>query len=141
MGIELDIQGGGYPSLNLAIPYYFITCNMSIEESNKTSIITVSEPYDFTNSNEGNIIRGEIINIVEDNCLIFKTNNILNFDDIKGDILVLFVRSGNINSFLDFGTRISINGGFLLTEYHSNLSIDFLKENSKFVLIGTLTNT
>lgn len=106
---------------------------------NRSYIITVSEPWDFNNSNNENIIRGNIINIVGDNCLLFKAIDVLNFDNIKGDILVLLVRSGDINSFLDFGTTISINGGLLLSEYRENLSINFLKENSKFVLIGSLS--
>ena len=95
---------------------------------NRSYIITVSEPWDFNNSNNENIIS-----------LLFKAIDVLNFDNIKGDVLVLLVRSGDINSFLDFGTTISINGGLLLSEYRENLSINFLKENSKFVLIGSLS--
>ncbi len=106
---------------------------------NEKYIITVSEPWDFNNFDEGNIIRGEIVDFVEGNCLLFKSDNVLDFNGLNGCILVLFARFRHISPLLKSDTIISVNGGLLLSEYHEGLSLDFLKKNSKFVLIGSLS--
>lgn len=101
--------------------------------------ITVSEPWDYKGCDTGNLIRGKIISEINSSCCIFQANETLCFDKLQGNILVLFARFEKDIQFLNIKNGISINGGLLLSEYHVDKSIDYLKEHSKFVLIGELS--
>jgi hypothetical protein len=103
-------------------------------------IISVGEPWDFKTSDGQNIIKGAILKILSKACLVFKSNSIINIHGLKGDILILTSRSV-VSNFYDLKNTIdlvTINGGLLLNEYNENTSEQILKENSKFIIIGTI---
>ena len=103
--------------------------------------ITVSEPWDFESSDGQNIIRGNILSIKNNQCIVFKSNNDLQFNDVKGNILILFPRHYGYDFSNFYNEIIAFNGGLLLTEYDENLSEKELEENSKFVIIGSIRET
>jgi hypothetical protein len=101
--------------------------------------ISVAEPWDFQSQDGQNKIKGKILSIKSNQCLIFRSNYDLIFGDIRGDILVLFPRHYGVD-FSDLeDKRLAFNGGLLLKEYNENLSEKELEENSKFVIIGSIT--
>ncbi|WP_026714016.1 hypothetical protein [Flavobacterium daejeonense] len=104
----------------------------------ETYIITIAEPWDFESPDGKNIIRGTILSIIDSVFLIFKTNYILNFGGISGDILILSPRFKDDNFNNVTSKKISVNGGLFLNDYNTGLEERKLKDNSKFVLIGTL---
>lgn len=107
-------------------------------DNKKTYTITVAEPWDFKSPDGKNIIRGIILSIVNSYLLIFKANYLLNFDGVSGDTLILSPRLKDGN-FENITTKeIDVNGGLFLDDYDGNFEESKLKENSKFVLIGTL---
>lgn len=107
-------------------------------DNNKTYAITIAEPWDFESPDGKNIIRGIILSIVNSNLWVFKANYILNFNGITGDILILSPRFKDGN-FDNIATKeVDINGGLFLLDYNDEVEESKLKENCKFVLIGTL---
>lgn len=104
----------------------------------KTYTITIAEPWDFESPDGKNIIQGIILSIVNSYLIVFKANYLLNFDGISGEILILSPRFKG-ESFENISTKeVDVNGGLFLDDYNKNYEESKLKENSKFVLIGTL---
>lgn len=104
----------------------------------KIYTIKIAEPWDFVSPDGKNIIRGVIISILNSYLLIFKANYILNFDGVSGDILILSPRFKDGN-FENITTKdVDVNGGLLLESYNDGLEKSKLKENCRFVLIGTV---
>lgn len=99
--------------------------------------ITVSEPWEFRNSNGENGIYGKILGRKGNNCLLFKSNTLLKFGKSDGQILVLFPRSYD-EDFTEIKNKpITVNGGLFAGDYHS-FSAEELEIFSKFVIIGQL---
>ena len=62
----------------------------------------------------------------------------MNFDDVRGDILILTPRYRE-HDFSDLiSGMVVINGGVLLEEYNENLDEEKLKERMKFKIIGSI---
>ncbi len=109
-----------------------------MDNNKRTYTITIAEPWDFESPDGKNIIKGIILSIVNSYLLVFKANYLLNFHGISGDILILSPRFNNGN-FENIATKeIDVNGGLFLDNYSKSYEESTLKENSKFVLIGTL---
>lgn len=100
--------------------------------------IIVSEPWDFENVGGENIIEGNIVNNLNNICLVFETNNTISIENLSGKYLILYPRSKESFANFDLKDGISINAGLLLVEYKKDMNSDYLKANSKFVLIGSL---
>ncbi|SHE77095.1 hypothetical protein [Dysgonomonas macrotermitis] len=101
--------------------------------------IIISEPWNFESIDGKNIIRGKIIDNLNDTCLVFKANYDVSFEDyLIGRNFILYSRSNH--SFTDIGlkNRIQVNGGLLPLDYDYNEDFEYLISNSKFVFIGTL---
>lgn len=109
-----------------------------MDNNKKTYTITIAEPWDFESPDGKNIIKGIILSIVNSYLLVFKANYLLNFDGISGDILILSPRFKDGNFENNATKEIDVNGGLLLDNYSKSHEESKLKENSKFVLIGTL---
>ena len=100
--------------------------------------LSVGDPWDFESPDGQNIIRGNILNIKSDKCIVFKSNHYLQFDDVKGNILILFPRYQGDN-FLNFENEIiAFNGNVMLIDYNEQLCEKELLKNTKFVIIGTI---
>lgn len=104
----------------------------------KNYFISVAEPWDFKGLDGANIIRGQILSIKSKQCLVFKSNNIMEFGIVKGNFLILSSRHYDVDYFNLNDKNLTFNGGVLLNEYDENLSEKELKENSKFVIIGSI---
>ena len=85
-----------------------------------------------------NIIRGSILCRKSNQCIIFKSNDYLQFGDIEGNILILTPRHHGYDFSNFHDGIIAFNGSILLMEYNEQLGESELKENSKFVIIGSL---
>lgn len=106
----------------------------------KKYFISVGEPWDFNSPDGQNIINGIIIKVLSATCLIFKANYILDFNGIASNLFVLYPRHAesdfdDLKNGIDY---VTINGNILPMEYNESMNEDFLKENSKFVIIGSI---
>ena len=100
--------------------------------------ISVSEPWDFESKDGQNVIRGNILNIRGNQCLVFKSNHYLKFDDIEGNVLILTPRHQG-NDFSELNNEfVVVNGSILVGEYNEGLSEKDLQSNSKFKIIGSI---
>ncbi|HCC17682.1 MAG TPA: hypothetical protein DEP83_03825 [Porphyromonadaceae bacterium] len=109
-----------------------------MDNNKRTYTITIAEPWDFESPDGKNIIKGIILSIVNSYLLVFKANYLLNFEGISGDVLILSPRFKDEN-FENIATKeVDVNGGLFLDNYSKTYEESKLKENSKFVLIGTL---
>ena len=100
--------------------------------------ISVSEPWDFESPDGHNVIRGNIINIKSNKCIVFKSNYYLQFVDIKSNTLILFPRHEGYD-FSNFENEIiAFNGKALLIDYNEQLNEDELLQHTKFVIIGSI---
>lgn len=104
----------------------------------KIYTIKIAEPWDFVSPDGKNIIRGVIISILNSYLLIFKANYILNFDGVSGDILILSPRFKDENFEDIIAKDIDVNGALFLDDDNDGIKKHRLKENCKFVLIGTI---
>lgn len=112
---------------------------MTIMEHRKY-LISVGEPWDFNSPDGQNIINGVIFKILSDTCLIFKANYTLNLKEVSGKLLILYPRyaESNFSNLQNGDGYVPINGNILLKEYNESMNEDFLKDNSKFVIIGSI---
>jgi hypothetical protein len=106
----------------------------------KKYFISVGEPWDFNSPDGENIINGIIIKILSATCIIFKANYILDFDGALGNFFILYPRhaESNFNDLKGGTGYVIINGNLLLEEYNENMDENYLKEQSKFVFIGSI---
>lgn len=99
-------------------------------------IISVGEPWNFSCMDGNNTILGSIINIKDDNCCVVKTKPIQYREDVMSDILILSPRTTGDNFKNIYSERIYVNGGAFVGKYSDSLSIEELKSQSTFVIIG-----
>ena len=102
--------------------------------------ISVGEPWDFESQDGQNIIKGKILKIINSKCLIYKTNQLLDFKGEKGNVLILYPRHvdsdfSDLNKGADF---VTINGSLLLVDYMDDLDEQELNQNSKYFIIGAI---
>lgn len=101
--------------------------------------ISVGEPWEFESHDGQNIIKGSILSVKSNQCLVFKSNHCLKFGEFEGDILILTPRH-NGNDFSNLKSElVVVNGSLLLNEYNTKLSDKELKENAKFEIIGSIS--
>jgi hypothetical protein len=100
--------------------------------------ILVSDPWGYKNNEGKNEIRGKIIEINSNNFIIFKSNEILEFDEVKGNLFFLLPRySGQLLLNHEIKDEI-VNGGLLMISEYQGKNRKELENNSKFVLIGSI---
>jgi len=101
--------------------------------------ISVSEPWDFDGPNGKNIIKGKIMKIINNDCVIFKSDSDIKIDEVEGNIFVLLSRYFN-NHFSSINNEQfwSIGGGILLLDSYEGMDKNQLEQNSKYVIIGSL---
>jgi hypothetical protein len=102
-------------------------------------VISVGEPWNFESIDGQNIIKGIVLEILNDKCLIFKANNCLEFNQAVGNVLILSPRCKDENFNNLSNKSVTINGGLLLIDYNKDLIENELKNNSKFVIIGSIS--
>ena len=100
--------------------------------------IIVSEPWDFKNKEGTNIIEGEIKDIINPNCIIFKSKELLKFNNIESDLLVLTSRYEKQELYNEDIIDGTITGGLLIVKNIENLDEELLIKNSEYVIIGTI---
>lgn len=109
-----------------------------MDSNKKIYTITISEPWDFESPDGKNVIKGIILSIINRCLLVFKANYILNFYGVNGDTFILSPRFKDDN-FDNIETKeVDVNGGLLLDDYNEIVQTSLLKDNCRFVLIGTL---
>lgn len=102
--------------------------------------ITVSEPWDFASSDGINIIKGTIIHLVNDKCIIFRSDKSQQFEQGKGRLFVLFPRVQDYTfSEIEKNKSIDINGGLLNSRFNYKNTEEELVKNSTFVIIGSIS--
>lgn len=100
--------------------------------------ISVGEPWDFESRDGQNVIRGSILGIKNNQCLVFKSNNCLTIGQIKGDVLILTPRHKG-NDFSDLQNElVVVNGSILQREYNNALSEQEFQENAMFAIVGSI---
>lgn len=105
---------------------------------NEKYLISVGEPWDFESQEGQNIIRGSLLSIKSNQCLVFRSNYHLKFGETEGDVLILTPRHAG-NDFSDLPNElVVINGSLLKIEYDTELSERELLENAKLEIIGSI---
>lgn len=99
--------------------------------------IVVSEPWDFSSEDGENLIIGKIIKYVNAHCIFFKSDHLLNFGKVSGNILRLTPRFKGDN-FLDLNKKNYVNGGLFNQQELSSSCMCDSDENFTFVLIGSI---
>ncbi len=95
----------------------------------------MGEPWNYEGSDGPNEIIGVLLFIHADYA-IFKSDGMLTFESIEGDLLLLQPRYIS-QTFIPHSRQI-INGALLLTDDWQTLNLESLESNSKFVLIGDI---
>jgi hypothetical protein len=103
----------------------------------KKIFIRVSEPWDFESLDGKNTIRGNILSQKSNQCIVFHSNHCLRFGEVQNHILILTPRhyGHDFNKLKD--EIVVFNGSILLKEYSEQLNENDLRNNSKFVIIGS----
>ena len=96
--------------------------------------IIVSEPWGYTNADGENVISGTVTDVVEDVCLIFVSDAPVILGKATGTTFVLFPRHRDDPRL--FASIFNI--GLLHTDYTKGMPLSFLKDDSEFVIIGSL---
>ena len=100
--------------------------------------ISVGEPWNFESQDGQNVIKGYIVNMKSDSCIVFKSNHYLKFDDVTGNILILTPRYKESDfSNLTRGA-VGVNGGIFLGKYDEKLCENELEQHIKFEIIGSI---
>ena len=97
--------------------------------------IVVSEPWDYEGRDKTNVIIGAIVDSLSLSCLIFKSDELLTFGDVSGQLLLLKPRYEG-QSLKDL--RGSVGGALLMLDEYEKYDENDLEKNSKYVLIGFL---
>lgn len=103
--------------------------------------ISVGEPWDFSGPDGQNIIKGTILKKINSNLLIFKSTFLQILpNNLEGNIFLLTPRYQNdeFSNSLKKLSYITVNVALLRVEYSDKLTEQELKENSSFVIIGSI---
>lgn len=103
----------------------------------KTYRLTVSEPWDFITESNGNVLSGCVIKVFDSENLLFRADEDISIGGLRGRLLILSTRYPD-ESFETEPISGIVNGGLVKREYFESLSVKELKDQSEFVLIGTL---
>lgn len=120
-------------------PYiYGIRCETATCNMNKEYYISVGEPWDFESPDGQNIIKGKILHMLTNTCLVYKSNYNLTFCDITGDTLILTPRyqDGDFSNL--YNNIVTINGSILIIDYEKDFNKEKLMNNSVFKIIGSI---
>jgi hypothetical protein len=97
--------------------------------------IIVSEPWDFTNGSNDNIISGRIVKQIDENSIIFESDSYIEIKNQKGKFLFLSPRRNNENFDMN---ELSVNCRIMHNNYEDSMSLQQIVNNSTFVIIGLL---
>lgn len=100
--------------------------------------ISVGEPWDYESQDGQNLIRGNILSVKSNRCLVFKSNYNLIIGKYQGNVLVLTPRYKDEEISELQNELVVVNGSLLLKEYSAELSERELQEYSRFVIIGSI---
>ena len=101
--------------------------------------IIVSEPWDFTNGSNENTISGRIVKRIDENSIIFKSDDYIELKNHKGKFLFLSPRQ-KFETF-DKGEQdaeLSVNCRIMHNNYEESMNLQQIVNNSTFVIIGLL---
>ncbi len=101
--------------------------------------VGVSEPWDFIGPDGKNIIKGKILKIVDNDCVIFKSNHLLEMEGKTSYILILLSRHKDLHfDNIERRNFWTVGGGLLFTDSYDNMNAQELEKNSKYFIIGSL---
>lgn len=101
--------------------------------------LRVSEPWNFESPNGANLLYGEVICVLNKNCIIFKSDTNLNIGGIDNNLILLKSRISDSLSLKDGKYHGYVNGAILLTDDFKGIGEPTLIENSKFVIVGSIS--
>ncbi|MDQ6482527.1 hypothetical protein [Dyadobacter sp. LHD-138] len=100
--------------------------------------IIVSDPWDFEDATGSNLIIGEIVKVLSPSLVIFKSDHLLSFGGQTGKILILKPRYEKQALTIENNYEGTVGGAVFLLDDFENNDENFLEDNSKYVLIGSL---
>lgn len=104
-----------------------------------TYYIGVGEPWDFISPDGKNLIKGKIVKIVNNDCVIFKANHLFKEGDVTSNILILISRYKDVHfDNIEKDNPWTVAGRLLFTNNYENMSSEELKKKSKYFIIGGL---
>lgn len=99
--------------------------------------LTVSEPWDFKNKDNVNVLYGRILRKIDAENLLFESNEIVSLGGASSNILILSTRYED-DRFEEKPYQGTVNGGLVSSDYYASMSAEEIKSKAIFVLIGSL---
>ena len=101
--------------------------------------ITVSEPWDFKGPDGLNIIKGHIVEVIDNLNLIYRSNSNIKFDEGEGDTFLLKPRNAKYSDFTYLPhIDVTVNGFLLKGQSYQTDDLEKLALEAKFVMIGAI---
>jgi len=104
----------------------------------KKYILTISEPSDFESQDGKGHVKGRLLQMLSNGSAVFKSNHVMTFGPISGDILLLNTRSEEGNDFRNINDGATVNGSLLKSDYDEDMDEEELNRNVVFVLVGVI---
>jgi hypothetical protein len=102
--------------------------------------ISIGEPWNFVGPDGQNRIDGKIIKILNEECLVFKSNNIITIENLKGNIFICRPRYfGENYTMLDKKKLVPSNILLLMKEFDEKMKVEEIFQNAEYVIIGSIT--
>ena|SRR5688500_11286268 len=98
--------------------------------------IVVSDPWDYIGPNGDNTFTGKVFERMSKRCVLFRSNEALQFNDRKGQIFALFTRYSD-DQFDGSKNSYTVNGG-LLKLAEGKIDENSIEEDFLFAFIGSL---
>jgi len=100
--------------------------------------IIVNEPWDFEGQFGNNVITGVIIKVLTPFMIIFKSDYMLNFNGIRGQLLILKPRYEKQLFSKETCYEGTVGGAILLSNEYEENEEKYFEANRKYILIGSL---
>lgn len=101
---------------------------------------TVSEPWDYTCSNGTNTLHGNIVRVIDDESIIFESNEevVVEPENVRGHILLLLARHQGKKLNKSRKYQGTCGAGLVLESNYLTKNAKELEESSVYALIGAL---
>jgi len=99
-------------------------------------ILAVSEPWEFKNSNGGTRLEGEVIRVIDEKHIIFKSQEEVCLHGVRGRLFLLCARYCGYPLVHDGVIDETAGGGLIMTDDYMTADWETIEKNSVYVIIG-----
>jgi len=99
-------------------------------------ILSVDEPWNFENSKGGIELEGEVIRVIDEKHVIFKSQEEVCIDGVRGRLFLLCTRYQGDTLVHDDGIEGVAGGGLIMTDDYMIADEKTIEKNAVYVIIG-----